>query len=358
MAPLLFTPGPVMVPQAILDELIHQPLHHRSEDFKVISEQVWQQLQRVFRTTSPVVVVAGSAMNAIEAAIQAVHRAGDRVLVLSYGRFSERIVEICTIHGFTPVVYEVPWGETIHHEQLREFLQTQDVFSGAWLVHSETSTGVTVDLRSIAHLIKEHSPKCILGVDAVTSIGIHPVLTDEWELDIVICGVQKGLMCPPGLACISLSPAAQERIRSHSNASSYSMNLLHILDAQKKRVFRFTPPTSLIRALHVALEHIERETLEHVWQRHSHVTHVLQTWLTENGFLLYGVHTSNALTIIEYSESDALQKYLFDRHKIIVAGGQEQLAGRVLRIGTCGATTVDSLQPLLMALHAWQKHQK
>lgn len=373
----LFTPGPVRVPPDILAASAEPPMHHRSDDFLACSQRVWTNLQAVFRTQNPVLVLAGSGMTGIEAAIASTIQppttaqptkaeatpAQQTVVVLTNGRFGERIADIVRMYGATPLVVEAAWGESIGTEAVANALRKNRKATILWMVHSDTSTGVTLDIEAIAKAARTVNPELLICVDAVGSLGIHPLETDDWGLDIVTSGIQKGLMCPPGLACVSVSARAQKHIaeqhaRSIEHAkklgvhhtSPYTLDLGRVLASQRKGLFTWTPPVTLVRALDIALRLLLHEGLEHAWQRHTDVTHMLQEGLRDRGFTLFGEATSHAVTPIVLERANQFRELLFERHAIVIANGQKQLSGKAVRIGTCGSLTRRDILELFSAI--------
>lgn len=340
----LFTPGPVTVPAAVLTACAQQPLHHRSTAFKDLSARVWQQLQQVYRTQHPVVVLAGSGMTAIEASIASTTRVGDHALVLENGRFAERIAMILERYGAIVHRITVPWGESI-----RVPLDMPPIVDVCWMVHSETSTGVALDIAAIARYVRDRHPDALIGVDGITSVGVHDVHTDAWDLDMVITASQKGLMCPPGLAMTSISPRAEARMRA-AQPRTYTFDLNVVLDHQRKGLFTWTPPVTLIAGLDVALQMILAEGLDHVTARHADVTAYLHARLAALDLPLFGEASSHALTVVDDARASAIRAALIERHGMMVAGGQDRMSGRAFRIGTCGNVHRSDIDELITAL--------
>jgi len=363
----LYTPGPVRVPDAILAAGAEPPMHHRSEDFIACSQRVWKYLKSVYNTSQPVAVLAGSGMTGIEAAISSTMRAGEHGIVLVHGRFGARIADIMRTHGIVPHTLEVPWGETITADAVAKALDDTPHATAIWMVHGETSTGVALDVQTIASVVRAQSPNILIGVDAIASLGIHELECDAWDLDLVVSGIQKGLMCPPGLACVSVSQRAQEHIRN-TPASVYTQSLATVLKDLKNGLFTWTPPVTLVRSLEVALEFILNEGLPAVWKRHADVSHTLQEGIRDRGLSVFGDGTSHAVTPVILSPSgsqavpqhsglqgissqaDKFRSLLFERHAIVVADGQDHLGGTMVRIGTCGSITKRDILELFNAI--------
>lgn len=344
----LYTPGPVRIPQAILDACARPPMHHRTTAFRELSERIWQNLQRTFLTKEPVVVLAGSSMTGIEAVAWSLHKPGDQALVIEHGRFGERIGHILGLAGVTVQTLRAPWGRSVSVDDVMQAIDEAGDLASIWLVHSETSTGVTLDLEGIARAVRAERPDIMICVDAVSSIAVHEVKVDEWELDAVICGTQKGLMCPPGLACLSLSNRARRHLDTLPQRI-YTLNLHEVLAHRRKGLFVWTPPVTLLAGLDTALDIILEEGMEHVWARHMQVTNRLHRELTGRGFALFGEASSHALTAVLHDRSEDIRQALEEWHGIIVAGGQDHLHGTMLRIGTCGSMTSGDIRDFMTA---------
>lgn len=361
MTQRLFTPGPVRVPPEILAAAAEPPLYHRSDEFRVCSQRVWTNLKKVFKTANPVAVLAGSGMTGIEAAITSTLRRGESAIVLVHGRFGERIAHIMRIHGVTPHVIEVPWGETIKPEAVVTTLKEFPNASALWMVHGETSTGVALDVEAIALAVRaecagrteraasSQTKDILICVDAIASLAIHPLETDAWSLDIVVAGIQKGLMCPPGLVCVSVSPRALERVVDN-DIRTYTLDLQTVLAHQEKGLFTWTPPVTLVRALDVALNLVLLEGLPNVWQRHADVSRMLQEGVRDRGLSVFGDGTSHAVTPVVLANANTFRQRLLQRHAIVIANGQDHLSGTLVRIGTCGSITRRDILELFNAI--------
>lgn len=347
MNPELFTPGPVRVPAAVLAAVARQPLHHHSKAFRHLSERVWLQLRTLLDTGGTAVVMAGSAMTGIEAAIISTVHPGQTVVVVDNGRFAERLATIVALAGGAVHRIVVPWGTALEPAMLDANLDTVNAVDSLWMVHSETSTGVTQDVAALAATVRRRFPDVLIGVDAVTSLAIHPFHMDPWGIDLAVAGIQKGLCCPPGLACVGVSERALARL--HSTAS-YTLDLLSVVDAQRSGGFVATPPVGLVVGLDVALTSLAAEGYPAVWQRHVEVRRTLHDGLAELGLPLFGAATSCAVTVVRHPDSDTIRQRLLDDHGMVVAGGQGPLAGTTFRIGTCGSVTSDDIRRLLRSL--------
>ena len=349
MTKRVFAPGPVPVPPDVMEACARPVLHHRSSEFKELSQHIWKNLQTVFCTINPVLVLAGSGMSGIEACIASTVAPGDKVFVIRHGRFGERLAEINRRYGATVIELSVEWGETVSIELIENCLREEANISTVWLVHSETSTGVALDLESVSAVVHRYAPDALLMVDAVLSIAIQEVQTDRWKLDAVVTGIQKGLMCPPGLACLSISDRFIDRLK-YRESRSYTLDLKVVLKDHQYGLFTWTPPVSLIAGLHVALTNICRRGLPEVWAHHTELSDSVRQNVELRGMALFGTSNANGVVVLEHPQSSDIIRQLDRVHNMIVIGGQDQLDNRVIRIGTCGSYTIEMMNELFDAI--------
>lgn len=344
MSQRLYTPGPVPVPPRISEACARPLLYHRSSEFRELSRRVWDRLQHVFLTKDPVLVLSGSGMTGIEACVASTVHPGDRVLVLHHGRFGERLVTINQRYGANVIELGVAWGEEITAEMVEERLSSLSDISSVWIVHSETSTGVSLDLEQISDVVHRLTPDALLMVDGVLSVAIEPLRMTDWKLDAVVAGIQKGLMCPPGAAVVAVSQRMIERVRSHAPCT-YTLDLAIVLKDQERGLFTWTPPVSLIAGLDVALTMILDEGLPNVWKRHADLADHVRDLAMQRGVVPFGCATSKGVVVVQADNVQTIINGLAD-HDIIVAGGQDRLKGRIMRIGICGSYTTDMMNEL------------
>lgn len=348
----LYTPGPVPVPQGVMHAACQPMIHHHSDQFRQVLATTRANLARILRTEQSVVLLSGSAMTAIESVTAASLRRGDRVLVLRHGRFGERLVDCCAVHGAQVVSCASPWGDSISPEQFRSTLErelAEGPLRAVWLVHSETSTGVSLDLQQIASILHDLSPETLLLVDAVTSVAIQELNTDSWGIDAVVCGAQKGLMSPPGVGIIALSPRLEEWMRN-GVSNQYANDMRRILEVHDTGLMLWTPPVSIVCALAEATSMIVEEGLESVWRRHDALHAFVCDQAKQRGFAIFGQATSRALVAVTHPDIRRIRETLKQRHAMLVANGQDQLAGSIMRIGICGSYSLDDMRELFAAI--------
>jgi len=348
----LYTPGPVPVPEDVMAAASRPVLHHHSEEFRQMLQETTRDLRSIFCTSQTVVMLSGSAMTGIESVAGCCIHPGDHVLVLCHGRFGDRLATCSALRGATVHTLSAQWGEGIDVERLRHHL-TQLLgtlrLRAIWMVHSETSTGVALDIKALSAVIHELTPETFVLVDGVTSIAIQEVRADDWKLDAVVTGAQKGLFSPPGLAIVSLSARLEEYARR--NASSLYVNdMRRVLEVGDKGLMLWTPPVTIVSAVQTAARRIVRSGLDTVWREHAERRDYVRHQATQRGFELYGQGSSQALVVVSHRRVNDIRIALRDRFSMLVADGQDQLAGRVMRIGICGSYNTDSLAELFRAM--------
>jgi aspartate aminotransferase-like enzyme len=333
----LLTPGPTPVPPEVLATLAEPVIHHRSPDFKALFERVSGRLQEVFRTGNEILVFTSSGTGAFESAFANLLSPGERALVVSHGEFGSRWQKLGAAYGcdVVPLTYE--WGQTPRPEDVSRELRESGA-TVAFLVHSETSTGVVSDIRALAAACNEAG--AISVVDAISSLGAVPLETDAWGIDVVVTGSQKALMTPPGLAFASISPRAWDKA-AEATLPRFYWDWARARSAQAKGSTPFTPATSTVAALDTALELILAEGLEHVFARHVAIGRACREGAKAMGLELYSPDDDTAAVLTGILtppgiDAVALRLALRDRYGITIAGGHGDLVDRLFRIGHIG----------------------
>jgi len=264
----LFTPGPVEIPQRILRVLAQAPPHHRTEGFRETLKRVTEKLSWLHGTQGEVFLLAASGTGAMEAALVSVLSPGSRALAIAGGKFGERWVSLLKAYGVAHEVIEVEWGAGVDPAEVGRRLDRDPSLETVFATHSETSTGSLHDVEALARITRTRGRRLV--VDAITGIGVHPLPQDRWGVDVVVCGSQKGLMIPPGIATVSLAPWAQDALEGPGLPRFY-FDLRRYRKSAPLGETPFTPPVSLVLALEEALTMIGEEGLERVYERHRRV---------------------------------------------------------------------------------------
>ncbi len=337
----LMIPGPTPVPESVMLEIAKHPIGHRSSEFSSILKEVYENLKYVFQTKNDVFMFTSSGTGAMCAALENLVNEGDNVLCLSLGNFGNRWAKIAESRGAVVEKIEVEAGGVIEPEVLRKRLgeDKDKKIKIVTLTHSETSTGAANDVKTLCSIIREHGALSV--VDGVTSVCAMPVRPDEWGIDVLVSGSQKGFMIPPGLAFLTANERAW-KVYENCKHPSFYFNW----GAHKKAVdgdtTPFTPAVNLIVGLNQALKMIKEEGIENMNARHKRHAMALRRALRAINLELLVKEDKNAswsitsiLPPVGISVPDirAGMKKDFD---IVVANGQNQLKDKIFRMGTLG----------------------
>ena len=347
---LLLTPGPTTVPPRILEKLSLPLIHHRTKEYQVILERVNANLQKVFLTKHPVMTFACSGTGAMEASITNCLSKTDKVLSFSAGKWGERYRDIARAYGLNVISTEKASGEAFTPQEIKEALEKNPDARAVLITLCETSTAVTHPIEAIAKVTSQ-SP-AVLMVDAISGLGCDPLKMDEWRVDVVVCGSQKGLMLPPGLAFVAVNERAQDLI-AKSTLPKYYFNFAQTLKAQKKNDTPFTPAVSLVRGLDVALGLMLKEGMENIWKRHLEISRYAQKAFGALGLKLFSEAPSRGLTAVSVPEgvvSGNLIQTMRDTHRVIMADGQGELQGKIVRMAHMGYCYLDDAKKGIEAM--------
>ncbi|MFH1756235.1 MAG: alanine--glyoxylate aminotransferase family protein [Candidatus Latescibacterota bacterium] len=345
----LFTPGPTRVPQRIQQTLAQPLIHHRTEPFRHALKSVSEGLQYVMQTQNPVIVLTSSGTGAMEAAVANVTLPGDKVLVTACGKFSYRWIEIAEAYGIDIIPVEARWGDPVTPAQVKAALEQNDGIGVILTTHTETSTGALLDIAAIAKLAGEYG--ALVVVDAITSLCAQELPADDWGVDVVLGGAQKGFGVPPGLSFISLSDRAVERVRTQGHPSYY-FNLSKALDSLQKWNTAYTPATPLVLAMRTSLEMIREEGLEHVIRRHARHARAVRAAVNALGLDLLPSVPCNATTPVLVKDGHAgdIIRKMESSFGIKISGGQAHLSGKIVRFGHLGFYEETDIYTMICAL--------
>jgi aspartate aminotransferase-like enzyme len=334
----LFSPGPTPVPERVLLAMAGPVMHHRDPGYEVLFQEVRDGLKYVFQTKQEVLVLASSGTGAMEAAICNTLSQGDEALVVRGGKFGERWGEICEAYGVNVTPIDVTWGQAVDPGLIKKALDAKPAIKAVLVQASETSTGVMHPIKEIADIVKNRT-ETILIVDAISALGVSDLPMDQWGIDVLVSGSQKALMLPPGLAFIALSAKAWG-FAEKSNLPKFYFNLKEELAVAQKNQSQFTPAISLVVGLREALKMFKEEGLENVFKRHEKLAQATREAVKALGLeLLAPTAPSNALTAVKAPEGvdgKKLKKNFEDQFGLIIAGGQSQLKGKIIRIAHIG----------------------
>lgn len=334
----LLAPGPTPVPAEINLAMAQPMIHHRTPQFSAIFAEAKEDLKYVFQTKQDVLILAASGTGAMEGSITNLYSPCDEVLVINGGKFGERWGKIAEAYGLNAHWLNVEWGKAVQPSDVKKVLDANPNIKGVLVQASETSTTAAHPIRELAELTKNRD-NCLLIVDGITSVGVFPTPMDECGIDVLVSGSQKAFMLPPGLAFAALSEKAW-MFQETSKCPKFYFDFKKERKNLKDNTTAYTPAVSLIIGLRDVLKMIKEEGLENVFARHNRLARATRAAVKAMGLKLLAPDApSDATTGVYLPESidgGKFVKYLRDDMGITMAGGQDQLKGRIIRIAHLG----------------------
>jgi aspartate aminotransferase-like enzyme len=340
----LFTPGPTPILPAAQTAMASFAMHHRTADFRALYSRVLAEMKDFIGTKNDVLVLASSGTGVMEGSVSNLTSPGDKVLVLSAGKFGERWRDLAKAFGCVVEVVSAPYGQTFSLDEIRGKL-TADI-RAVYMQATESSTGARHDVEAIARLVRESGGDALLVVDGITGLGTTRFDVDGWGIDVIIGGSQKALMIPPGLAYCAVSERAWKRMET-AKSPRYYFDFRKERKAAAKGESAFTPATSLFAALGAALDFIRQMGNGDVAAgRIALIENAeLAAAMTRAGAKALGLELfaptcpAAALTAIQAPsgvDSSAMVKQFRDQFGAVVADGQSEMKGKLFRIAHLG----------------------
>lgn len=335
---LLLTPGPTQVPPQICEALGRPIIHHRTPQFQIYLKEAMEGLKQIFQTQNDVYILCGSGTAAMEASVANLLSPGDKAITIQGGKFGERWTEICQAYGVVTQVVEVEWGKDADPQNIKKILSFDKSIKAVFATLAETSTGVTSDIEALAKVVRE--TEAVLVVDAVSGLGVEDLKTDAWGVDVVASAGHKGLMLPPGLAFVSVSKKAQALFEK-SKSPKYYFDLKEYKKAAEKTDTPYTPAIGIVIALVESLKMVKERGLENLFNHYKRLAQATRAAAQALGLKLLADEAcrSNVLTSILLPagiDGEKLVKRMRDTYGVSVAGGQDQLKGKIVRIAHMG----------------------
>ena len=335
---LLLTPGPTQVPPQLCEALGRPIIHHRTPQFQTYLKEAVEGLKYVLKTKNDVYLLASSGTGAMEASVCSLLSPGDKVIVADSGKFGERWIELCKAYGADVQVIKVPWGKSVLPADIKKLLDADKSIKAVFVTLCETSTGVTADIEGIGRVVKE--TPAVLVVDAVSGVGVTDLQTDQWSVDVVASASHKGLMLPPVVAFVAVSPKA-EALMQKSTAPKYYFDLKKYKKAAAQTDTPFTPAIGIVIALVESLKMVRETGIDHLLKKYERLAKGTRAAAQALGLSLLADPSciSNAVTAMTLPagvDGEKLAKIMRDTHGISVAGGQDQLKGKIIRIAHMG----------------------
>lgn len=345
---VLRIPGPTPVPPSV-NRAMTQAMagHHAPKTYQII-QNIKPRLKKFFGTTQDILMIAGSGTSSLEAAVVNVASKGDAVLVVSTGVFGHRFTEICESYELDVREIAVEWGQAFNTDAVVDYVKQHPEIKAVYATLCETSTGVLNPVGELAQALHALNDQLIVIADGVSAIACAETKMDEWGLDIVVTGSQKGFMLPTGLAFIAVSERAWQVIEANTSRGYY-LDLTKHRDALEKGNTPFTPALGLFYGLDAVLDQLENEGVGEVYKRH-----LLMRDMTRAAFkaldvnlLVDDAHASPSVTAVKPTDFDAsaFRKVLKEDFNIDVASGLEAFTDTIFRVGHMGyCSPADVLQ--------------
>ncbi|MEA5468729.1 alanine--glyoxylate aminotransferase family protein [Spirulina sp. 06S082] len=353
---LLMIPGPTPIPARVLQAIAKHPIGHRSKAYSKIQEEVTANLKWLHQTEQDVQALTVSGTGAMEAGVINFLSAGDRVLVGCNGKFGERWAEMAATFALRIECISAEWGKPLDPAAFEAKLEAdkEKQIKAVIITHSETSTAVLNDLEGINKAVKAHG-EALMIVDAVTSLGAMNIPIDEWGLDVVASGSQKGYMVPPGLGFVAVSAKAWKAYET-ATLPKYYLDLGLHRKATAKNSTAFTPPINLVFGLQESLRMMREEGLENIFARHDRLKRATRAGVKALGLglLCEDEVASPAVTAVMPTnvEAEKIRSLMQEKFAISLAGGQDHLKGKIFRIGHLGFVCDRDILTVIAALEA------
>ena len=344
MRELLFIPGPVTVSQRVLDAMNRPLVDHRGPEFRELIERICAAVRPLFGTQKAEIVLLGSSgTGGLEAAISNAFSPGDALLAAPMGAFGQRMIAIARKYGMNIDAIETEAGFAVDPRMLAQRLSAdrERKYRGILLTHNETSTGVQSDMGELAAIVKDHGALTI--VDSISGLGATDFRTDEWGYDIVVGASQKAIGAPPGVAILAVSPRAWKAIEL-SQTPRFYFDLLKAREFALQGQMPWTSPVSAMFALDAALEEYHREGAGAIHGRLAMYAQAIRAAFQALGLRIFsqpGAHSVTVVTARVPAGVDAvsLLRALREKRGVTLAGGQLDLKGKIVRMGTMGDIT-------------------
>ncbi|HET7028433.1 MAG TPA: alanine--glyoxylate aminotransferase family protein [Candidatus Limnocylindrales bacterium] len=341
-------PGPTSLPSAVREAGSRQMINHRGPEFASMLGRISTGLRPFFGTSNDVLLLSCAGTGGLEAAVVNTLSPGDAVLAVSIGSFGDRFAKIASTYGASVTKLDVEWGRAADPEDVRRALR--DAPSGGYrailLTHNETSTGVMNPLAALAAVVHEDAPQTLVLVDGVSGLGAVAFEQDAWGLDVVVSGSQKAWMVAPGMAFASLGERAWQAAET-ARMPRFYLDLRAARKSAASGETPWTPAVGVVFQLDVAVGLMAAEGADAIFTRHAACAAATRAGLEALGFQLFAepAHRSNTVTAAWIPEGLDWKAFNADlkRRKLVLAGGQGQLAGKILRVGHLGTVTLDEI---------------
>lgn len=332
--PRILTAGPTPVPDFVLSAMSSSVFYHRGPEFAAIMEETRAMLKTLFGTQEEVMIFSGTGTLAMEGAVQNFFSPGEEVICVNSGKFGERWGQQAKIYGLTVKEIFVERGRSVDVAAIESQLtpKTQGVF-----IHSsETSTGVRHPVKEVAKMLKEKYPEALLLVDGVTSVGVFATPMDAWGIDVLVAGSQKALMLPPGLSLGAASKKAWAKCETIKNVRYYN-DWRKTKKTAAENTGPFTSPVTLIGGLHAVLKSFEKTGYENLYEKAWRLMKATREAVKAMGLELLAKRDEDASpACTSVLTENVVDNKTFKKLGLTVSGGQDELKGKIVRLGHIG----------------------
>ncbi len=339
----LLTPGPTPIPSRVRLRMAEEMVHHRKSAFIKALQELQPKLQTLFGTSTPVLTLSSSGTGAMTAAVHGLFNKGEKILVVDAGKFGERFTQIGNVRGLEVQTLSLPWGTTVNAQHIEEILDKDSSITGVLVQSSETSTGALHPVQEVAKITRNRN--VLLVVDGISAVGISPCPMDAWGIDCLLTGSQKGLMVPPGVSLAALSE------RAWAKAESVPQDCFYFnLPKEKAKILGgqtlFTSPVSLLLALDESMNMLfeqadsPEQALTKLYSKQWALTMMTRTGIAALGLTPYVKENFTwgltSVLLPQGIDGTKVVSLAAQNHGVILAGGQDHLKGRIIRIGHMG----------------------
>ena len=353
--PQLRIPGPTPLPERVVRSMGRPMVDHRGPEFSAVLKEITSGAREVFGTAgADILCHSSSGTGAMESAVANLLSPGDEVVVATAGVFGDRFGDIAKAFGAHVIRLEVEWGQPIQPADLAALLDAHPNASVVFLTHNETSTGMTNPLADLARVVRAAGR--LLVVDAISSASSMRVAMDDWGLDVVLSGSQKGWMAPPGVSFVAVGERAWER-QERSRSPRYYFDWTTARTWAEKGFTPSTPAVSVFFAVQEGLAMLREEGMENVFTRHRRLADATAAGLQAAGLRLlaaegYRSATVTAAVVPDGVDVEKLRSLLRNKYGVVIAGGRgaAKISERIIRVGHLGAVSAADIAVVLWAV--------
>ncbi|MDR3111634.1 MAG: alanine--glyoxylate aminotransferase family protein [Elusimicrobiota bacterium] len=331
----LLTPGPTPIPPEVALKEALPILHHRTNEFGTIYKDVVEGLKYVFQTKNEVYLLAASGTGSMEMAIANLLSPDDEIIVASCGNFGDRWIKIAQSYGVNVISTSVEWGKVVNPAEIEKALKENPNVKAVYTTFTETSTGVVNDIKKIGEVVAKTN--AVLVVDAISGLAGQEFRTDDWKIDVVVSGSQKGFMLAPGLAFISFSEKAW-KLTEASKLPKFYFDIKKYKKSYATNETPFTPPVTLIVALQESIRLIKERGIENMWNDYKLLAKAARSAMKALGLELFGEVPCEVVTsaCVPTEIGGKIVKTLREKYGVSIAGGQGNLKGKIIRFAHMG----------------------